>query len=116
MKITQYSYSDQCPYIGLRPFDRNENHLFFGRESHTDILIDKLQTYHFLAVTGSSGCGKSSLVRTGLLSSLEKGSMRKAGANWIIADLHPGDNPYQQLAAALLKDEQFLRRLEGISE
>ena len=38
------------PYIGLRPFERNETELFFGREQHTDELIDRLGSQHFLAV------------------------------------------------------------------
>lgn len=96
-----------CPYIGLRAFEREETHLFFGRETQTDTLIDKLQVHHFLGVIGASGCGKSSLVKAGLISGLESCYMRQAGDNWIIADSRPSDHPYQCLAIALLEDLQF---------
>jgi len=55
------------PYPGLRPFERGEDLLFFGRDEQVDQLLDKLDDSHFLAVLGSSGSGKSSLVRAGLL-------------------------------------------------
>ncbi len=45
------------PYIGLRPFEREETDIFFGREQHSDELIDRLGFSHFLAVIGPSGCG-----------------------------------------------------------
>jgi len=103
----QTTNQPDCPYIGLRAFEREETHLFFGRETQTDTLINKLQAQHFLAVTGTSGCGKSSLVKTGLISGLESGYMRQAGANWMIADLRPGHRPYHALATALQEDAQF---------
>jgi len=41
--------------------------LFFGREDATlEELLRRLSESRFLAVVGSSGCGKSSLVRAGL--------------------------------------------------
>ncbi len=51
------------PYPGLRPFTREEADVFFGREEHTDQLLEKLSQHRFMAVVGLSGCGKSSLVR-----------------------------------------------------
>ncbi len=67
------------PYPGLRPFNSDEFHLFFGREKQTDELLAKLQTSRFLMVVGSSGCGKSSLVRAGMIPALETGFMAAAG-------------------------------------
>jgi WD40 repeat protein len=55
-----------------------------------------------LAVTGTSGSGKSSLVRTGLLDALDRGLLAEAGADWRIADFHPGGQPLAALANALL--------------
>ena len=49
------------PYPGLRPFRRDEAHLFFGRDEQTDHLLDKLAQTRFITVTGLSGSGKSSL-------------------------------------------------------
>ena len=47
------------PFPGLRPFREDEEHLFFGRESQVDAIVDKLAATRFLAVVGNSGIGKS---------------------------------------------------------
>jgi hypothetical protein len=91
------------PYPGLRPFRRDEADLFFGREDCVDTLVDVLAKEHFLAVLGSSGTGKSSLVKTGMLSGLELGLMQQAGPLWRIAEFRPGQAPMHNLARALLQ-------------
>ncbi len=55
------------PFPGLRPFEAEQAHLFFGRDEQTDELLGRLGRHRFVAVVGSSGSGKSSLVRAGLL-------------------------------------------------
>lgn len=89
------------PYPGLRPFEYWENELFFGREEHTNRLLDILQQHNFLSVIGPSGSGKSSLVRAGLLPSLPLGCIG-TGSDWRIAIMRPGHRPLQKLAQALL--------------
>jgi hypothetical protein len=91
-----------CPYPGLRPFHRDETDIFFGREEQTDQLLEKLSESHFLSVIGASGCGKSSLVKAGLIGSLEAGFMAEAGARWQFAVLRPGSHPLKRLAKAVL--------------
>ena len=89
------------PYPGLRPFRPDEAHLFFGRESQVDAMIDRLAAARFLAVVGSSGCGKSSLVNCGLRPALQRGVMGQAGSSWRIASFRPGADPIGALADAL---------------
>jgi hypothetical protein len=89
------------PFPGLRPFEADEEHLFFGREQEIDELLRRLRTTRFLLVAGSSGTGKSSLVRSGLIPALQSGSMLQAGSNWRIIVFRPGDNPIANLAAAM---------------
>lgn len=89
------------PFPGLRPFEPDEDHLFFGREKQIDELLRRLRTTRFLSILGTSGCGKSSLVRSGLIPSLYGGAMTRAGSSWRIAILRPGDDPIGNLAAAL---------------
>ena len=96
-----------CPYPGLRPFERDEDTLFFGRDEQVDQLLDKLDQTHFLAVLGVSGSGKSSLVRAGLLPALDSGYLAGAGARWAIAELRPGDQPFGRLATALVEDTDW---------
>jgi hypothetical protein len=90
------------PYPGLRPFERQEADIFFGRETQVDAMVDRLARHRLLAVTGSSGSGKSSLVRAGLLEALEAGLLSAAGPAWRFATLRPGGHPMTELAAALL--------------
>ena len=92
----------RLPYPGLRAYGRDETDLFFGREGCVNEMVDILAATHFLGVLGTSGSGKSSLVRTGLLDALELGLYRAAGPMWLVADCHPGGNAIQNLAAALL--------------
>lgn len=89
------------PFPGLRPFEADEEHLFFGREKEVDELLRRLSRTRFLLVAGSSGTGKSSLVRSGLIPSLQGGFMLKAGSSWRIMVFRPGDNPIGNLAAAM---------------
>jgi ABC-type transporter Mla maintaining outer membrane lipid asymmetry ATPase subunit MlaF len=72
------------PFPGLRPFKSDEAYLFFGRETQTDELLRRLRVNRFLSVIGSSGSGKSSLVRCGLIPSLYGGAMSKAGSDWSV--------------------------------
>ena len=89
------------PFPGLRPFEADEDHLFFGREREIDDLLRRLRTTRFLAVVGTSGSGKSSLIRSGLIPSLFSGFMAKAGTSWRVATLRPGEDPFGHLATAL---------------
>ncbi len=52
-------------------------------------------------MVGTSGSGKSSLVRSGLIPSLQSGFMAGAGSSWRIAIVRPGEDPIGNLAAAL---------------
>ncbi len=90
------------PYPGLRPFQHDETDIFFGRDELSTQLIDKLGDTHFLAVVGTSGCGKSSLVHTGLVAGLERGLLANAGIHWRIAEFRPGNRPFVHLSEALL--------------
>ncbi len=95
------------PFPGLRPFEADESHLFFGRETATNDLLQKLQVNRFIAVVGTSGSGKSSLVRAGMLPDIHGGFMTKAGSRWRVAVLRPGDSPIRALAQALAGAEVF---------
>lgn len=105
------------PYPGLRPFRRDEADIFFGREQQVDQLLSRLESHRLLAVVGASGCGKSSLVRAGMLSALEGGFMASAGARWRVAEMRPGSRPLANLASAVqqsgLLDPQWRKREEA---
>ena len=95
------------PFPGLRAFNQDEDYLFFGREEQTIELLQRLGGNRFVAVVGTSGSGKSSLVRCGLLSELLGGKMLQAGAAWEIAVTHPGGNPLVLLTEAMLEADLY---------
>lgn len=85
------------PYPGLRPFEKHEWPVFFGRERTTQEVIDLLLERSLVVVHGSSGCGKSSLIRAGVLSRLEQEHTR-SGIAWRTCTMRPGDAPTYSLA------------------
>ena len=93
---------NNSPYPGLRPFREDEADLFFGREQKIEEMLAKLEQHRFLAVIGTSGCGKSSLVGAGLLPALREGFLSGAERNWRMAIMRPGESPYDRLTDKLL--------------
>ncbi len=94
------------PFVGLRPFEPKEELLFFGRHEQIKELLSILNASRFVAVVGSSGCGKSSLVRAGLIPNLEAGFLAGENERWHTVPMKPGSSPLQNLAAALLTSVQ----------
>ena len=90
------------PFVGLRPFESEDSLYYFGRGEQTKALLRQLHATRFLAVVGSSGCGKSSLVRAGLIPNLEAGFLAQDRDFWQIAIMKPGDSPLHNLARAML--------------
>lgn len=88
------------PYKGLRAFQETDADDFFGREDLIGTLLDAVDERKLVAVVGSSGSGKSSLVRAGLIPSLRSGVV--AGSEtWLITDMFPGSHPFEELSYAL---------------
>jgi WD40 repeat protein/tetratricopeptide (TPR) repeat protein len=69
------------PFPGLRPFQMEEEYLFFGRETQRQELVGLLREQRFIAVVGASG------------------------SHWQIAIMRPGGHPIAKLAQALLATE-----------
>lgn len=88
------------PYPGLRPFEKDEWPIFFGRERMADAVVAQLIEKNLLVVHGDSGCGKSSLVRAAVLPRLEQESAR-SGLAWRTCATTPGEAPLWNLALAL---------------
>ena len=103
------------PFPGLRPFEFGDNHLFFGRDEQTTELTTRLRKNRFVAVVGTSGSGKSSLVRAGLLPELLSGTMAGVGSSWETAIMRPGGDPLTNLANSIVEADLYDPEEEDIS-
>ena len=99
----------QSPYPGLRPFEEQDHGIFFGREEQVIALIRRLEEYSLVAVVGSSGSGKSSLVRAGLLPAVRRGFLKGTKGWLIVPPIKPGREPYDRLAKALIQCRPAVR-------
>jgi hypothetical protein len=90
------------PYKGLRAFGEADAADFFGRETLTRELADRVADGRFLAIVGPSGSGKSSVVRAGLVPALRDGSAPGVPP-CLVAELSAGAYPLEELEAALLR-------------
>ncbi|WAC14454.1 nSTAND1 domain-containing NTPase [Dyadobacter pollutisoli] len=97
------------PFPGLRSYEYEDHALFFGRDSHIRALKNKLLESRFLALIGSSGSGKSSLIKAGLIPSLE---VSAGHDDWSVVLFKPGAYPVKNLLTAL---KTRLRKDKGIS-
>lgn len=101
--MTSASTSIESPFPGLRPFEVEDAPFFFGRERQVELLYAKLLSNRFVAVVGSSGSGKSSLVNAGLLSRLLEDHDLQGEFGWKLIRLRPLRNPLTQLAEAVAR-------------
>ena len=63
-------YDPRSPFRGLESFRPEDSEFFFGREELVKKLIQRIKGHPFLAVLGSPGSGKSSLVMAGVIPTL----------------------------------------------
>jgi len=90
------------PFPGLRAFHTDEADVFFGRQRQVEELLALLDRVPLVAVSGASGCGKSSLVLAGVLRALELRAQSAADTTrWRTVTLRPGDAPIDNLARPL---------------
>ncbi len=98
----------EIPYRGLAAFQPEDAAWFFGRETLTATLLDRVRAAVGtpVIVVGASGAGKSSLLRAGLVpavAELEPAGSGPEGtqAPWAAVLLTPGAHPSTALATAL---------------
>jgi len=94
------SETDKSPYMGLRYFDTSDADLFYGRESLTRELAERVSKENFLAIVGASGSGKSSVARAGLIPAW------KAASTAEVYVITPTTHPLESLAASLTRESE----------
>lgn len=100
-KLPAWAVTEQRPFPGLRPFAFEDRKFFFGRDDQVFAIYRLLDLSRFIAVVGTSGGGKSSLVRAGLRPLLDRETRGRGGHSWKWVEMRPGDAPMANLAAAL---------------
>ena len=60
------------PYVGPRPFERDEAGLFFGRLGETRLLVSMVLASRVVLLYALSGAGKTSLLNAAVVPSLER--------------------------------------------
>jgi hypothetical protein len=89
-----------APFPGLRPFEPHEWPIFCGRERTTLDVISRLGERNVVLVHGGSGCGKSSLVRAGVIPTIDR-DHRLAGRHFVHAIMRPSEGPLTALGRLL---------------
>jgi len=85
----------------MRSFSRDEADIFFGRESLVHQILERLGRAHSITIAGNSGCGKSSLVRAGLLPFLDDPNNFPGTARRRTVLFTPGKEPLRRLNEAI---------------
>src|SRR5690348_15260786 len=92
------------PYRGLSAFEEQDAAFFFGRETATTELLERmsghLQGTGVLVVSGVSGAGKSSLLQAGVLPRIRGTGLVAApgAASWPCLVFTPARSPLDELA------------------
>jgi serine/threonine protein kinase len=87
---------DESPYAGLSSFQENDAGKFFGRNREIAAMVTRIRDRPLMAVVGSSGVGKSSFVRAGLVPAL-----KRSGEQWETLVIRPGRKPMEALGALI---------------
>ncbi|MBS1123801.1 MAG: Serine/threonine-protein kinase [Deltaproteobacteria bacterium] len=87
---------DESPYAGLSSFQETDAGKFFGRNREIAAMMTRIRDRPLMAVVGSSGVGKSSFVRAGLVPAL-----KRSGETWETLVIRPGRKPLDSLAAVI---------------
>jgi serine/threonine protein kinase len=87
---------DESPYAGLSSFQENDAGKFFGRSREVAAMVTRIRDRPLMAVVGSSGVGKSSFVRAGLVPAL-----KRSGETWETLVIRPGRKPVEALASLI---------------
>jgi WD40 repeat protein len=61
----------RSPYQGLAPYAEDDAPFFFGRDGEREIIIANLLAYRLTVVYGTSGVGKTSVLRAGVAHQLQ---------------------------------------------
>ena len=83
------------PFVGPRPFEKEDSDRFFGRTRETEELLSLIIAHRAVLVYAQSGAGKSSLLRAGVIKRLEEQQyhvLRSARVHGLLPNDLPPEN------------------------
>ncbi len=102
------------PYKGLASFTERDADDFFGRDRLIARIVERFASgSRLVAVIGSSGCGKSSLLTAGAIPALRSRSRRNGDVLQVFV-MEPGQHPFEALELAIA-DEIGLTRERSLA-
>lgn len=90
------------PYKGLKKFEFKDKGYFFGRDEFLQDLVDELEYTNLILILGTSGSGKSSVVRAGIIPYLND---KWGSSSFVDLTFTPDLDPFKSLYASLLLSE-----------
>ncbi|HEY7627919.1 MAG TPA: BTAD domain-containing putative transcriptional regulator, partial [Ilumatobacteraceae bacterium] len=103
------AYAEVCPYKGLASYQLDDAENFYGRDDLVAALCEAVRTASFVVVVGSSGAGKSSALRAGLVNAVGTSKLSVCRQACVIT---PGSSPLRAIyqvpsSADLIIVDQF---------
>ncbi len=95
------------PFRGLEAFRSADAHLYFGRNTEISELVERCRLNGLVFVVGSSGSGKSSLVKAGLVPAFREGQFahpmapRPDSGSWHVVEMRPLSAPIEEFIWAI---------------
>lgn len=90
--------SHQSPYRGLQRFEQEDTEFYFGPRQLLVDVVDALDQTSLLCLTGPPACGKSSLLRAGVIPNW----LELEGGHSHAFVFSPGEDPFVELGHTLL--------------
>src|SRR5262245_41333029 len=73
--MNEQSRPEDCPYVGLEPFEAAHESYFYGRRQDSTVVADHVRARRVTVLYGASGTGKTSILNVGLRSELRRSGM-----------------------------------------
>jgi signal transduction histidine kinase/energy-coupling factor transporter ATP-binding protein EcfA2 len=89
-----------CPYPGTPSYDKENTKYFYGRRDDTLDVLERLHQNRLVCLIGSSGAGKTSLLKAGVIPLLEQ-RQSVDGKPLLVCEIRPGNEPIEKLEKAL---------------